>query len=68
MKKTLEKLTERLQSEESTAALLLFSVGQILARAVNGPCRLSLQRIARRGPSSPGPRHRPETTSKENNV
>ena len=68
LKKTLEKLTERLRSEEATAALVLFSVDQILKQAANGHVLLSLRRIARRGPSNPGPRRQPKTTSKEKDV
>ena len=68
LKKTLEKLTERLRSEEGMAALVLFSVGQILKQAADGHGFLSLRRIARRGPSNLGPQRQPKTTSKENDV
>ena len=68
MKKTLEKLAERLRSEEAMAALVLFSAGGILARAANGPGPLSLRRIARGALSNPVPRREPKTASKEKNV
>ena len=68
MKKKLEKLTERLRSEEAMAALVLFSAGQILARVANGPGPLSLGRIARGTLSNPVPRPEPKTTRKEKNV
>ena len=68
MKKKLQKLTERLRSEEAMAALVLFSAGQILMQAANGPGLLSLKRIARRGPSNPVPRRQLRTTSKEKDV
>ena len=68
MKAPLKRLAAWSRGEEAMAALALFSAGQVLARAANGPGPLSLGRIARGALSNPVPRPEPKTSSKEKDL
>lgn len=62
---TLKTLAERLRGEEAMAALLLYSVGEILAQAAHRPSPPPPGRIVRGALPNPVPRHGRGTTRKE---